>query len=335
MAQPALKYYVTSERPDQVEELRTNISSAADAPALLAAAYTAGLPAGADFWAAASVDYPSPAVWFHTQRPLETELLEQQTAEINRQVSLVRSHESELPIALLRPLPVVATVQKDAEPVASGLPDYRDCLVFAATRPQALIRVGSLGLDRTLKYPQLAPLIELVGVNLGVIARNSGSLETVQNIASRQNWQEEEFFELLEMALAEVHHRHKELSLVVIQVRVDDDAAIQVFAEDHWQQVWELVQDNLRELDLSCQMQPGYYVVAMLATSPREAMIAADRLRGRLEDFGRSYGVKLAANIGISNWSAGRPGVGQLLWEARQAVSMAAASHAQAPFVYA
>jgi len=38
MAQPALKYYVTSEQPERVEELRSNISTAADAPALLAAA---------------------------------------------------------------------------------------------------------------------------------------------------------------------------------------------------------------------------------------------------------------------------------------------------------
>jgi len=201
MAQPALKYYVTSEWPERVEELRSNISTAADGPALLAAAYAAGLPTGADFWAAASIDYPSATIWFHTREPLAGELLEQQAAELNRQVGLVRSDEAQLPVMSFRPEPMATAVEADAPPLTEALAHYRDFIVFSAAQPQALVRAGSLGPDSTPDYQQIAPLAELVGLNLAAIQRQSGSLETAQLITSRQEWSEEQFFDLLERAL--------------------------------------------------------------------------------------------------------------------------------------
>jgi hypothetical protein len=186
MAQPALKYYVTSEQPDRVEELRSNISTAADAPALLAAAYASGLPAGADFWAAASIDYPSATIWFHTRQPLAAELLEQQAAELNRQVGLVRSDDTQLPVMSFRPQPLATAIEADAPPFTDALAHYRDFIVFSAAQPQALIRAGSLASDITPDYQHLTPLVELVGLNLAAIQRQSGSLKTAQLITG--NW---------------------------------------------------------------------------------------------------------------------------------------------------
>ncbi len=335
MGQSALKYYVTSERPGQIEQLRNQISTAEDVPALLAAAYAAGSPAQADLWAAAAIDYPSPSIWFHTRLPLAEKLLEQQAEDINRQAGLTRSQDAELPVMVFRPQPLAVVVQQDAEPVAEALAHYRDFVIFADARPQALVRVGSLSGDSMPQYDQLAPLVELVGVNLGVIVRHSGSLETLRLVARYQDRSEEQFFQLLEMVLAEVHLRQEELSLVAIRIKEENGAAAPPADADYWKQVWLLLESNLRELDVPCQVQTGYYIVAMLATSPREAMIAVDRLKMYLQDLNQSYGVRLRTHIGISNWCAGRPGVGQLLWEARQAMEMAAASGAGSPFVYA
>ncbi len=335
MGYPALKYYVTSEQPGSIEELRSTISNAEDPSSLLAAGYAAGVALGSDFWAAASIDYPSPSVWFHAQRPLGTELLEQQTADINRQAGLARSDDGELPIQILRPQPIARAVQDDAPPVVDELANYRDFVVFSAARPQALVRVGALHPDSVPGYEELAPLVELVGINLGAIARRSGSLVATELVASHQDWSEEQFFELLDMMLADVHQRREELSLMVMRAALENSGDGLLVSEECWQQVWGTLRDGLRETDLPCQLQPGSYVVAMIATNPREAMITADRLRGQLQDLSQSYDLRLRISIGISSWSAGRPGIGRLLWEARQAMQMAAASGALSPFVYA
>lgn len=145
-----------------------------------------------------------------------------------------------------------------------------------------------------------------------------------------QDLAKDEFFELLEIVLAEV----SELCLMLLEIKVDDDEGEQTFDDYHWQQLWGLLQDSLGEMDLSCQLEPGRYVVAMPVSSPQETMIAADGLRGCLEDFGRSCGVKLTVTIGIGSWSPGTPSGGELLWQARQAMGMAAACQAKAPFVY-
>ncbi len=220
MAQPALKYYITSQQPDRVEELRNNISTAADPPSLLAAAYAAGLPNGGDFWAAASIDYPSATIWFHMRRPLAAELLEQHAAELNRQVALIRSDDTQLPVMTFRPQPLATAVEADATPITEPLFHYRDFIIFSAAQPQALVRVGALSSDRMPDYQKLTSLVELVGLNLAAIQRQSGSLETAQLITSRQEWSEEQFFDLLERALANVHQREEELSVLAMQVEV-------------------------------------------------------------------------------------------------------------------
>jgi len=334
MAQPALKYYVTSEWPGRVEELRSNISTAADPPSLLAAAYAAGRPNGVDFWAAASIDYPSASIWFHTRQPLAAELLEQQAAELNRQVGLVRSDDTQLPVMSFHPEPLATVVEADAPPVTGELADYRDFIVFSAAQPQALIRAGALGSDNLPDYQRIAPLAELVGLNLAAIQRRSGSLETAQLITSRQEWSEEQFFDLLERALANVHQREEELSILAMQVEVQYTAGALAEALEPWEQVWHVIRDNLRATDIVCQIQPGYYVIAMLGTSPREAMVAADRLRAWFNMLSKATVAQFTTTMGISHWSTGRPGVGQLLWEARQAMEMAGASGAESPFVY-
>jgi len=334
MAQPALKYYVTSEWPERVEELRSNISTAADAPALLSAAYAAGRPAGVDFWAAASIDYPSATIWFHTRQPLAAELLEQQAAELNRQVGLVRSDDTQLPVMSFRPEPMATAVEADAPPFTEALAHYRDFIVFSAAQPQALVRAGALGPDSTPDYQQIAPLAELVGLNLAAIQRQSGSLETAQLIASRQEWSEEQFFDLLERALANVHQREEELSVLAMQVEIEYTAGALAEALEPWEQVWHVIRDNLRSTDVVCQLQPGYYVIAMLGTSPRQAMVAADRLRTWFRLLSKATVAQFTTTMGISHWSTGRPGIGQLLWQARQAMEMAAASGAESPFVY-
>ncbi len=334
MAQPALKYYVTSEQPNRVEELRSNISTAADTPGLLAAAYAAGQPTGVDFWAAASIDYPSATIWFHTRQPLAAELLEQQAAEINRQVGLVRSDETQLPVMSFRPEPMATAVEADAPLVTGNLSDYQDFIVFSAAQPQALIRAGALGPDSPPDYQQIAPLAELVGLNLAAIQRQSGSLETAQLITSRQDWSEEQFFDLLERALANVHQREEELSVLALQVEIEYTAGALAEALEPWLQVWHVIRDNLRATDVICQLQPGYYVIAMLGTNPRQALVAADRLRAWFRMLSQATVAQFTTTMGISHWSTGRPGVGQLLWEARQAMQMAAASGAESPFVY-
>jgi len=334
MAQSALKYYVTSEQPDRVEELRSNISTAADPPSLLAAAYAAGLPAGADFWAAASIDYPSATIWFHTRQPLATELLEQQSAELNRQVGLVRSNDAQLPVMTFRPEPLAMVVEADAPLLTGDIAHYQDFIVFSAAQPQALIRAGSLGLDSIPDYQQIAPLAELVGLHLAAIQRQSGSLETAQLITSRQEWSEEQFFDLLERALANVHQREEELSVLAMQVEIDHTADALAEALDPWVQVWHVIRDNLRATDIVCQMQPGYYVIAMLGTGPRQALVVADRLRAWFRLLSRATVAQFTTTMGISHWSTGRPGVGQLLWEAREAMQMAGDSGTDSPFVY-
>ncbi len=334
MAQPALKYYVTSEQPERIEELRSNISTAADTPSLLAAAYAAGRPTGVDFWAAASIDYPSATIWFHTREPLSAELLEQQAAELNRQVALVRTNDAQLPVMSFRPQPMATAVEADAPPVIGDLAEYRDFIVFSAAQSQALVRVGALGSDSIPDYQQLAPLVELVGLHLSAIQRHSGSLETAQLIASRQEWSEEQFFDLLERALANVHQHEEELSVLAMQVEIEYTADALSEALEPWLQVWHVIRDNLRATDIVCQLQPGHYVIAMLGTSPRQAMVAADRLRAWFKMLSRATVAQFTATMGISHWSTGRPGVGQLLWEARQAMEMAGESGAESPFVY-
>jgi len=327
---PTLKYFANNNHLGDAEQLRTQVSTAEDVPALLAAAYPGGVDYGIDFWAVAALDYPSPTVWFHTKLPLGVQLLEQQTAQINRQAGLASSYGSGSPVMIFQAQPMVNAVQPDAAPVQGEVAHYRDFIVFSAAHPQALVRVGALSSDSAPSYDQLTPLVELVGANVGVIAHRSGSMETVKFVAGRQDLSRDEFFEFLDIVLAEVN----ELCLVVVEVNVDGDKAGQALDEYHWQQLWGIVQDSLGEMDLSCQFQTGRYIVAMPASDAQETMIAADRLRGRLEDFGGSCGVKLTVTVGISNWSAETPSGGELLWQARQAMGTAAACHAKAPFVY-
>ena len=103
-----------------------------------------------------------------------------------------------------------------------------------------------------------------------------------------------------------------------------------------WMQVWEIVQTGLRQRDMPCQLRPGYYVVALPATRPRDAMIAADRIRSHVTALSESHELSLVTHIGVSSWSPGQPsaGIGQLLWEARHAMEMAASSGSECPFVY-
>ncbi len=330
MGYPTLEDFANSNHLGATEQLRTKVSTAEDVPCLLAAAYARGVDYGTDFWAAAAIDYPSPTVWFHTRLPLAAELLGRQTAQINRQVGLVRSYGSDSPVMIFQARPMANAVQVDAAPVQGEVAHYRDFIVFSAAHPQALVRVGALSSDSVPSYEQLTPLVELVGTNVSVIAHQSASAETVKFVTGCQDLAKDEFFELLEIVLAEV----SALCLMVIEIRVDSDEAEQTLDNYHWQQLWRLLQDSLGEMDLSCQLEPGRYVVAMPASDSQETMIAADGLRGRLEDFGRSCGVKLTVTIGIGNWSAGTPSGGELLWQARQAMGMAAACHAKAPFVY-
>ncbi len=334
MGQPALKYYVTSEWPGRIEELRSDVSVAQDPPSLLAAAYAAGLPNGVDFWAAASIDYPSAIIWFHTRRPLAEPLLKQQAAELNRQVGLVRSDDAQLPVMTFRPEPLATVVEADAPPLTEMPAHYRDFIVFSAARPQALVRAGSLNADKPPDYQPITPLAELVGLNLAAIQRQSGTVETARLIASRQEWSEEQFFDLLERAVANVHQREEELSVLAMQVEVEYTAGALAEAIAPWEQIWHVIRDNLRATDIVCQLQPGYYVIAMLNTSPREAMVAADRLRAWFRMLSKATVARFTTTMGISHWSTGRPGVGQLLWEARRAMEMAAASGAESPFVY-
>ncbi len=330
MRYPTLKHFNNTNHLGGTQQLRTQVSTAEDVPSLLAAAYADGIDYGIDFWAAAAIDYPSPTVWFHTKLPLEAQLLKQQTAEINRQVGLVRSYGSSSPVMIFQAQPMVNMAHVDGVSVQGEVAYYRDFIVFSGAHPQALVRVGALSSDSAPSYEELAPLVELVGANVSVIAHRSASVETVKFVAGCQDLPICEFFELLEMVLAEVN----ELSLVVVEINIDDDGAEQSFDDHHWQQLWGLLQDSLGEMDLSCHLQRGRYVVAMPSSNSQETLIAADRLRGRLEDLGRSCGVKLTVTIGIGNWTAGAPSGGELLWQARQAMGIAAACHAKAPFVY-
>jgi len=122
--------------------------------------------------------------------------------------------------------------------------------------------------------------------------------------------------------------------VLAMQVEIECTGGALAEALEPWLQVWHVIRDNLRATDIVCQLQPGYYVIAMLGTSPREAMVAADRLRAWFRMLSKATVAQFTTTMGISHWSTGRPGVGQLLWEARQAMEMAGASGAESPFVY-
>ncbi len=335
MADPTLKYCVTSPEPGRIVELRDQLAQATDPQSLLAAAYVSGKVVGADFWAAASIDHPCHYVWFHSRMPLSREALQQQTADLNRQAGLARSRYVDLPVMIFQPQPEIATEQHTADPLAAGPAQHRDFHIWSAQTPRALVRVGSCLLPDELDYEALQAPAELLGLHLSTVLSRPDSVEGVEIVGSGEKLDQETFFQCLELALAEVHRRAGELSLLTMEIKVSSKASGNLVSGEDWHYIWEQLNSELRRTDLIAQMDSGCYVIAMPLTSPHDALIVADRIRAELEQLADERLMDVKVVMGISTWSAGRPGIGQLLWEAREAMHMANDSGASSAFIYA
>jgi len=334
MASTNPKYYVTSPEPNQIVELRKELEQAADPQALLAAAYTQGKALGADFWAAAAIDHPCHYVWFHSRLPFSEQAWDQQTGDLNRQAGLARSEYVDLPVMIFQPQPVIATEQSTAAPLDSGPAHHRDFHIWSARIPRTVVRVGSCQPVEQLDYDILQRPAEIVGLHLSAILFRPDSLEALEIVGSGEKLDEETFFECVELTLAEVHQRAGELSLLSMEIKPGDQSASKSISAEDWHRIWQQVSQELRRTDLVGQVASGRYVIAMPMTSSHDALIVADRIQKKIEGLARQGLVPLEVVMGISTWSAGRPGIGQLLWEAREAMHLAIASGAGSAYIY-
>lgn len=335
MGNTNLQYYVTSSQPERIIELRDELARATDPEALLAGAYAQGKVWGVDFWVATAIEHPCYYVWCHSRLPLTEDALEAQVSDLNHQAGLARSTYVELPVAVLQPQAIVAVEQDGVAPLATGPTQHHDFHVWSAQVPVALVRVGCWQPETQVDWNGLQRYVQLVGLHLSAILSRPDGVEAIEIVGNGENLDQETFFQCVELALAQVHRRAGELSLLAMEIKPrDPETAILVSTED-WHQVREQIRGELRRSDLVGEIAPGYYVVAMPLTDAHDALIAADRIRKKLGQMGNQGAVPLCADMGVSTWSAGRPGIGQLLWEAREAMHLAASSCSDSAFIYA
>lgn len=335
MANASLKYCVTSPEPDRIIELRNHpVAQATDPPSLLAAAYTKGRVLGADFWATAAIDHPCHYVWFHTRMPLSDQVLEEQTADLNRQAGLARSQYMDLPVMIFRPQPEITAEQDTSNPLVTGPAHHHDFHVWSAQMPRAVVRVGSCLPTDELDYEGLETWAQLVGLQLSIILSHPDSLEALEIVGSGEKLDQETFFQCLELALAEVHRRAGELSLLAMEISPRGETGTNLVSSEDWHRIWQQLRGQLRRTDLVGQIDTGRYVIAMPLTGPHDALIVSDRIRTVIEDLANQGVGPMKVVMGVSTWSAGRPGVGQLLWEAREAMQLASASGSNSAFIY-
>ncbi len=335
MAQSSLKYYATSAQPHDIIEVRDGLAQSTAPQALLAAAYAKAKALGVDFWAAAAIDHPSHYVWFHTRLPLSDEILHQQTADLNRQATLSRSEYVQLPIMIFEPNPMAATEHPTAPAVETAPVEHRDFHIWSAHSPRTLVRVGCCEPTPGLDYNLAQGWAELVGLHLSSILYCPDSLEALEILGAGEKLDEETFFQCVELALAEVNRRDGELTLLVMEMKPRDEAAARRISSEDWHRVWEVIRGQLRRTDLVGQLKSGRYVLAMPLTDCHDAMIVADRIRTQVEALADQGLVPIDATMGMSTWNTGRPGVGRLLWEAREAMQLALQSNSGSLFIYA
>ena len=329
-----LQYYVTSSEPERIVELRNELAAAADPGVLLAAAYAGGQAWGADFWAATAIEYPCYYVWCHSRVPLAQEALAEQAADLNRQAGLARTTYVELPVVVFRPEVIVAVEQESAPPLVSGPAHHRDLHVWSAQMPVTLLRVGCSQPDTSLDWQALEPYVQLVGLHLSLILGRRDGMEAVEIMGNGENLDEETFFECVELSLADVHRRAGELSLLAMKITPEDKEVARDLAAEDWHRIWEQLRGELRRSDLVGQIGTGHYVVAMPLASTLSASAVADRIQQRVGQLANQGFPPMSLAMGISTWSAGRPGIGQLLWEARDALRLADESSSQAALVF-
>lgn len=334
MSNTNLQYYVTSPKPERIIELRNEIAQARDPQALLSAAYKRGKGWGADFWAATAIEYPCYYVWFHSRVPLSEEVLAEQTRDLSRQAGLARAKYVELPVMVFGPEAVIAVQQEDAPALEGGPGRHQDFHVWSAQVPRALVRVGCCEPHTQLDHEALESYAQLIGLHLATILSQPDSGEAVEIVGSGERLDQETFFECVELALAEVHRRAGELSLLALEIKPRDEAAVGVVSTEDWHRIWQQISGQLRHSDLVGQVVTGSYIIAMPLTNDREALTVADRIRQKLDQLADQGLVPMTVSMGISNWSAGRPGMGQLLWEARESMRMAAISGSAGAFIY-